>query len=165
MPSSSPPLFTTPLTRLFNISHPVMLAGMSVAAGPTLAAAVTNAGGIGVIGGIHYTPRMLQEAIDDLKSQLENKDAPFGVDLALPQVGGHARKTNYDYTKGQLPALTDIIIKNKAALFVCAVGVPPKDMVDKLHAAGILVMNMVGHPKHVHKALAQGTPTFGKPDR
>lgn len=46
----------------------------------------------------------------------------------------------YDYTKGQLPELTDVIIRNKAALFVCAVGVPPKDMVDKLHAAGIAVM-------------------------
>lgn len=101
---------------------------------------------------------MLQGMIDELKSNLENKDAPYGVDLALPQVGGNARKTNvrtlqstrssdkligiiqYDYTHGQLPALTEVIIKNKASLFVCAVGVPPKDMVDKLHAAGILVM-------------------------
>jgi len=35
----------TPLTELFNIKHPVFLAGMNVAAGPELAAAVTNAGG------------------------------------------------------------------------------------------------------------------------
>ncbi|EPT05939.1 hypothetical protein FOMPIDRAFT_1021091 [Fomitopsis schrenkii] len=153
---SSPPVFSTPLTKQFRINHPVMLAGMNVAAGPKLAAAVTNAGGIGVIGGIHSSPKMLQGMIDELKSNLENKDAPFGVDLALPQVGGNARRTNYDYTHGQLPALTEVIIKNKASLFVCAVGVPPKDMVDKLHAAGILVMNMVGHPKHVEKALAQG---------
>ncbi|KAG8948632.1 hypothetical protein FRC04_009396 [Tulasnella sp. 424] len=48
------------------------------------------------------------------------------------------------------------IIKEKAALFVCAVGVPPKEVVEKLHAAGIPVMNMVGHPKHVSKALAAG---------
>ena len=40
------------------------------------------------------TPKMLQVTVDELKSQLENKDAPFGVDLALPQVGGNARKTN-----------------------------------------------------------------------
>ncbi|KZT69041.1 2-nitropropane dioxygenase [Daedalea quercina L-15889] len=155
MPSSAP-VFSTPLTKQFKISHPIMLAGMNVAAGPKLAAAVTNAGGIGVIGGIHASPKMLQGMIDELKSGLEDKNAPFGVDLALPQVGGSARKTNYDYTKGQLPALTNIIIQSKASLFVCAVGVPPKDMVDKLHAAGILVMNMVGHPKHVEKALAQG---------
>jgi len=89
---------------------------MNVAAGPRLAAAVTNAGvlippklvlqltysmshyictgGIGVIGGLTYSPKILRQAIDDLRSQLEDKDAPFGVDLAIPQVGGGARKTN-----------------------------------------------------------------------
>jgi NAD(P)H-dependent flavin oxidoreductase YrpB (nitropropane dioxygenase family) len=35
--------------------------GMNVAAGPELAAAVTNAGGLGVIGGVGYTPRILRE--------------------------------------------------------------------------------------------------------
>jgi len=133
-----------------------MLAGMNVAAGPRLAAAVTNSGGIGVIGGVRQSPKMLQRSIDELKSYLEDKNAPFGVDLLLPQVGGDARKTNYDYTNGQLDELLDVIIKSKAALFVSAVGVPPKTAVDKLHAAGIPVMNMIGHPKHVTKALAQG---------
>ncbi|PIL23863.1 hypothetical protein GSI_13614 [Ganoderma sinense ZZ0214-1] len=155
MPSSAP-VFSTPLTKLFGINHPVMLAGMNVAAGPRLAAAVTNAGGIGVIGGVRQSPKMLQDNIDELKSHLEYKNAPFGVDLLIPQVGGNARKTNYDYSKGQLPALTDVIVKSGAKLFVCAVGVPPKEMVEKLHSAGIVVMNMIGHPKHVAKALAQG---------
>lgn len=45
-----------------------------------------------------------------------------------------------DYTDGQLPELIDVIIKNKASLFVSAVGVPPQWAVDKLHAAGIPVM-------------------------
>jgi len=129
---------------------------MNVAAGPKLAAAVTNAGGIGVIGGVRQSPKFLQGSIDELKSHLEDINAPFGVDLLLPQVGGSARKTNRDYTNGQLPELIDVIIKSGASLFVCAVGVPPKSAVDKLHAAGIPVMNMVGHPKHVIKALAQG---------
>ncbi|KAH9079192.1 2-nitropropane dioxygenase [Lactarius deliciosus] len=145
-------MFTTPLTRLFKINHPVMLAGMNVASGPRLAAAVTNAGGIGVIGGMGYTPRLLREAIDDLKAELENKDAPFGVDLAIPQLGGGARKTNASH----LSELINVIIEKKAALFVCAIGVPSREMVDKLHAAGIFVMNMIGHPKHVKKALDQG---------
>ncbi len=39
-----------------------------------------------------------------------------------------------------MPELTDVMIKGKVALFVCAVGVPPKEMVDKLHAANIAVM-------------------------
>ncbi|KAJ7929273.1 2-nitropropane dioxygenase [Mycena leptocephala] len=155
MPSSKP-VFVTPLTKLFKIQHPVMLAGMNVAAGPKLAAAVTNAGGIGTIGGVRQSPKFLKGSIEELKSHLEDKNAPFGVDLLLPQVGGSARKTNKDYTGGQLSALIDVIIEGKASLFVCAVGVPPKWVVDKLHSAGIPVMNMVGHPKHVAKALAQG---------
>ncbi|EAU88369.1 2-nitropropane dioxygenase [Coprinopsis cinerea okayama7 len=153
---SSPKVFETPLTKLFKITHPVMLAGMNVAAGPKLAAAVTNAGGIGVIGGVRQSPKFLQGSIEELKLHLEDKNAPFGVDLLLPQIGGNARKTNKDYTSGQLPELIDVIIKGGASLFVCAVGVPPKWVVDKLHAAGIPVMNMIGHPKHVKKALAQG---------
>jgi len=147
---------TTPLTKLFGIKHPIMLAGMNVAAGPDLAAAVTNAGGLGVIGGVGYTPQMLREQIADLKNGLDDKSAPFGVDLLLPQVGAGARKTNYDYTHGQLPELIDVIIASKARLFVAAVGVPPKEIVEKLHKAGIPVMNMIGHPKHAKKAIAAG---------
>merc|ERR1712083_179902 len=48
------------------------------------------------------------------------------------------------------------IIEEKAALFICAVGVPPKWVVDKLHAAKIPVMNMIGAVKHVDKALESG---------
>jgi NAD(P)H-dependent flavin oxidoreductase YrpB (nitropropane dioxygenase family) len=133
-----------------------MLAGMNVAAGPKLAAAVTNAGGLGVIGGVGYTPDMLREQVAELKGYLDDKNAPFGVDLLLPQVGGSARKTNYDYTKGKLNELVDIIIDSGAKLFVSAVGVPPKEVVDKLHRNGILYMNMIGHVKHVKKCLDLG---------
>ena len=83
----------TTLTDQLKINHPILLAGMNVAAGPKLAAAVTNAGGLGVIGGVGYTPEMLKEQISELKSYLNDKNAPFGVDLLLPQVGGSARKT------------------------------------------------------------------------
>ncbi|KAJ5814279.1 uncharacterized protein N7503_001029 [Penicillium pulvis] len=153
---ASPQVIRTPITDLLKINHPVLLAGMNVAAGPKLAAAVTNAGGLGVIGGVGYTPDMLREQVAELKSYLNDKNAPFGVDLLLPQVGGSARKTNYDYTKGKLNELVDIIIESGAKLFVSAVGVPPKTVVDKLHGAGILCMNMIGHPKHVAKALDVG---------
>ncbi|KAL2000775.1 hypothetical protein VTN02DRAFT_2640 [Thermoascus thermophilus] len=153
---ASPQQLRTPVTDLLKINHPILLAGMNVAAGPKLAAAVTNAGGLGVIGGVGYTPEMLREQIAELKSFLHDKNAPFGVDLLLPQVGGNARKTNYDYTKGKLNELIDIIIESGAKLFVCAVGVAPKPVVEKLHAAGVLYMNMIGHPKHVQKALDAG---------
>jgi len=147
---------TTELTQLFKIDHPVVLAGMNVAAGPKLAAAVTNAGGLGVIGGVGYSPEMLREQIAELKSFLNDKNAPFGVDLLLPQVGGNARPTNYDYTKGKLDALIDIVIEEKASVFVSAVGIPPRHVVDRLHKAGIPYMNMIGHPKHVKKCLDAG---------
>jgi len=147
---------TTPLTQMFGITHPILLAGMNVAAGPELAAAVTNAGGLGVIGGVFYTPDFLKKQIQNLKSFLKDKNAPFGVDLLLPQVGGNARKTNYDYTEGKLPELIDIIIEEKAKLFVSAVGIPPDWVIDRLHKAGIPVMNMIGAPKHVRKCLSAG---------
>ncbi|GAO18301.1 uncharacterized protein UV8b_04408 [Ustilaginoidea virens] len=153
---ASPQQIRTPITDLFKIQHPVLLAGMNVAAGPKLAAAVTNAGGLGVVGGVGYTPDMLREQIAELKEHLTDKKAPFGVDLLLPQVGGSARKTNYDYTKGKLDELVDIVIESGAKLFVSAVGVPPRHVVQKLQKAGILYMNMIGHVKHVKKCLDLG---------
>merc|ERR1719410_1463354 len=144
---------TTAITDLFGIKHPIMLAGT---AGPELAAAVTNAGGLGNIGGVGFTPEALRKTIKIFKDDLVDKSAPFGVDLLLPQVGGGARKTNKDYTHGELPQLIDIIIEEKAALFICAVGVPPRWAVDKLHAAKIPVMNMIGAVKHAAKALEAG---------
>ena len=108
------------------------------------------------MGGVGYTPEFLQLKIDELKADLVDKNGPFGIDLLLPQVGGNARATNRDYTAGTLPKLVDVIIKNKAKLFICAVGVPPKWVVDKFHAHGIVVMNMIGSPNHVQKALDQG---------
>lgn len=53
----------------------------------------------------------------------------------------------YDYTHGSLEEMLDIVIESGAKLFVSAVGVPPRWAVDKLHKAGVLYMNMIGHPK------------------
>lgn len=53
----------TQVTELFGIKHPILLAGMNVAAGPELAAAVTNHGGLGVIGGVGYTPKVLRSQV------------------------------------------------------------------------------------------------------
>ena len=147
---------TTPLTTLLGIQHPILLAGMARTSGGPLAAAVSNAGGLGVIGGFQYTPDQLREIIAEMKANFSRPDLPFGVDLALPQVGGNARKTNHDYTGGKLDELIDITIESGARLFVSAVGVPPPHVIKRLHDAGILVMNMVGHPKHAIKALELG---------
>jgi NAD(P)H-dependent flavin oxidoreductase YrpB (nitropropane dioxygenase family) len=103
-----------------------------------------------------YTPDQLREIVRDMKSLLASPDLPFGIDLALPQIGGNARKTNHDYTGGKLDELIDITIDSGAKLFISAVGVPPKHVIARLHEAGILIMNMVGHPKHAVKALDVG---------
>lgn len=150
------PTLKTPICELLGIEYPVILAGMARTSSGPLAAAVSNAGGLGVIGGLGYTPDQLRAIIAEIKENLRDKSLPFGVDLALPQVGGSARKTNHDYTHGQLDELITVTIEEKASLFVSAVGVPPPHVIKRLHDAGILVMNMVGHPKHAHKALKAG---------
>jgi hypothetical protein len=59
----------------------------------------------------------------------------FGVDLAIPQVGGSARKTNHDYTHGKLPELIDVIIEEKVT--PCHRVRPPDDafIVGSTHAS------------------------------
>ncbi|KAL8711537.1 MAG: hypothetical protein Q9225_007094, partial [Loekoesia sp. 1 TL-2023] len=136
--------------------HPILLAGMAHTSTAPLASAVTSAGGLGTIGGLGYTPQQLRSMIHDLKSSLPSPDLPFGVDLALPSLAPTARKTNHDYTNGRLEELVDVIIEEKARLFVCAVGVPPRHVVERLHEGGVVVMNMVGAVKHAVKAFEAG---------
>lgn len=93
----SRPVLRTPLCDLLGIEYPVILAGMGPVAGgfggpvatAELAAAVSNAGGLGVLGGAGYGPGRLREEINKLRS-LTGK--PFGVDLLLPSnyMGGAA---------------------------------------------------------------------------
>ena len=76
----------TPVTKLLGIQYPIILAGMNVAAGPSLAAAVSNSGGLGVIGGVHYTPSMLRSLLDDLKAELHKDFDQTSVDFTLEKV-------------------------------------------------------------------------------
>ena len=50
---------------------------MNVAAGPELAAAVTNAGGLGVIGGVGYTPKILRQQVRSLSRHADLRDDQF----------------------------------------------------------------------------------------
>ncbi len=91
------PVLRTQLCELLGIEYPVMSAGMGPVAGgimgpvatAALAAAVSNAGGLGVIGGAGFSPDRLREEIATVRS-LTSK--PFGVDLLLPAnyMGGAA---------------------------------------------------------------------------
>ena len=83
----SRPTLKTPLCDLLGIDYPIILAGMGpVASGgepvatARLAAAVSEAGGLGVIGGVAYAPDDLRAEIRKVRSLT---DKPFGVDLLL----------------------------------------------------------------------------------
>ena len=78
------PVFRTKLCDLLNIEYPIVLAGMGSrgkATPPALVAAVSNAGGLGVIGGSGLEPEELRDVI--LRTR-ELTDKPIGVDLILP---------------------------------------------------------------------------------
>ena len=91
------PVLRTELCDMLGIEYPVVLAGMGPVAGgltgpvatAPLVAAVSNAGGLGVIGGAGFGPERLREEINKVRSMT---DKPFGVDLLLPSnyMGGAA---------------------------------------------------------------------------
>jgi nitronate monooxygenase len=74
-------MLCTPLCRTLGISHPILSAGIGSAAGPELAAAVSNAGGLGVLGTASLPARFVRLQINRLR---ELSDRPFGVNVVLP---------------------------------------------------------------------------------
>jgi nitronate monooxygenase len=91
------PIFRTALCDILDIEYPILLAGMGSrgkATPPALVAAVSEAGGMGVVGGSGLVPEELREAIRETR-KLTGK--PIGVDLILPaKVAGGAGATRSD---------------------------------------------------------------------
>jgi nitronate monooxygenase len=75
------PVFRTALCDMLGVEYPVMLAGMGTAGGYTLTAAVSNAGGLGMLGATFLWPDELRSWI---RKTRELTDKPFGVDILLP---------------------------------------------------------------------------------
>ena len=71
----------TPLCERLEIDFPIFSAGMGPIAGPELVAAVSNAGGLGVLGCTSMSPEQVRAVI---RRTRELTDRPFGVDLILP---------------------------------------------------------------------------------
>src|SRR5262245_31880813 len=71
----------TPLCSQLGLTYPIFSVGMGPVAGPELAAAVSNAGGGGVLGGLFLPPPALRQALHRLRTLT---DKPFGVNLVLP---------------------------------------------------------------------------------
>lgn len=129
----------TPLCDLLGIEHPILLAGMGGVSYAELAAAVSNAGGYGVLGMAGTSPDFIREQMRKVKTLT---DKPFGVDLlaASPE---------------SLTASVDIIIEEGASAFIAGLGVPMPIMA-RLKSAGLKVMVVCGAVKHAVKAEQAG---------
>lgn len=80
----------TRLSEMLGIEYPILLAGMGSSSGPRLVAAVSNAGGLGVLGAATLSPDTVRHWIKKTKSLT---DKPFGLDLILPhELGGSMAK-------------------------------------------------------------------------
>ena len=80
----------TKMTELLGIEHPIMLAGMAHVAIPELVAAVSNAGGLGMLNPVIYAPEGTREAIRKIRSLT---DKPFAVNITLLLPGARENAT------------------------------------------------------------------------
>lgn len=129
----------TELCDLLGVEHPIMLAGMGGVSYAELVAAVSNAGGYGVLGMAGRGPDFIREQMRQVR---ELTDRPFGVDLlaASPE---------------SLTASVDVIIEEGASSFVAGLGVP-MPIIEKLKKGGLKVMVVCGAVKHAVKAEQAG---------
>ena len=129
----------TQITELFGIEHPIIQGGMHYVGFAELAAAVSNAGGLGIITGLTQgTPEKLDE---EIKKCQELTDKPFGVNLTfLPSL------TPPDY-----PGLIEVIINNGVKVVETA-GRNPAVYMPAMKDAGIKVIHKCTSVRHSIKA-------------
>lgn len=130
--------FDNRITKLFNIQYPIIQAGMIWASGWRLASAVSNAGGLGIIGAGSMYPEVLEEHIQKCK---EATDKPFGVNLPLlyPDIDKHI----------------EIIIREKVPVVFTSAG-NPKTWTKTLKDNGITVVHVVSSAKFAKKSEDAG---------
>ena len=133
----------TRITEMFGVEHPIMQGGMHYVGFAELAAAVSNAGGVGIITGLtQRTPELLAKEIARCK---EMTDKPFGVNLTfLPSV------TPPDY-----PGYVKAIIEGGVKIVETA-GNNPQKWLPALKDAGIKVVHKCTSVRHALKAEAIG---------
>lgn len=126
------------ITQLFNIQHPIIQAGMVWCSGWRLASAVSNAGGLGLIGAGSMNAELLREHIQKCKGAT---DKPFGVNLPLL----------YAHIDQHIQVLLDEKVK---IVFTSAGN--PATYTSKLKEAGITVVHVVSSSKFALKAQQAG---------
>jgi enoyl-[acyl-carrier protein] reductase II len=126
------------ICQLFNIDYPIVQAGMIWASGWRLASAVSNAGGLGIIGSGSMYPDVLREHIRKCKAATTR---PFGVNVPLlyPNLDAHF----------------GIIAEEKVPIVFTSAG-NPGTWTSKLKQAGITVVHVVSSSKFATKAQAAG---------
>ena len=126
------------ITQLFNIKYPIVQGGMVWVSGWKLASAVSNAGGLGLIGAGSMYPDVLREHIQKCKKATDN---PFGVNVPMlyPQVD----------------ELMDIIVEEDVKIVFTSAG-NPKTWTSFLKEKGITVVHVVSSVKFSIKAEAAG---------
>src|SRR6187401_1481682 len=130
--------FSNRLTKLFGIDFPIIQAGMIWASGWRLASAVSNAGGLGLIGSGSMYPEVLIEHIQKCKAA---SSKPFGVNVPLL------------YT--DIEKHIQVIIEEKVPIVFTSAG-NPKTWTSILKAQGIKVVHVVSSSKFALKAQEAG---------
>jgi enoyl-[acyl-carrier protein] reductase II len=130
--------FENQITRLFGVEIPLIQGGMIWASGWRLASAVSNAGGLGLIGSGSMYPEVLLEHIRKCK---QATDKPFGVNVPLlyPDIGQHIQT----------------IINEKVPIVFTSAG-NPKTYTSMLKEAGIKVVHVVSSSRFAIKAEEAG---------
>jgi len=126
------------ITELFKIQYPIIQAGMIWCSGWELAAAVSNAGGLGIIGSGSMYPEILRENIQKCKAAT---DKPFAVNVPMlyPDIEKHFR----------------IIIEEGVKIVFTSAG-NPATFTAILKAQGLTVVHVVSNEKFARKAEASG---------
>jgi enoyl-[acyl-carrier protein] reductase II len=127
-----------PVCKLFNIKYPLIQAGMIWCSGWELASAVSNAGGLGLIGSGSMYPEVLREHIQKCKKAT---DKPFGVNIPLlyPDIDKHIQVT----------------IEEGVKIVFTSAG-NPKTWTSKLKEHGITVVHVVSNVKFAIKCQEAG---------
>ena len=130
--------FNNRITKLFGIRYPIIQAGMIWASGWRLASAVSNAGGLGIIGAGSMYPDVLREHIQKCK---QATDKPFAVNLPLlyPDLDKHVA----------------IILEEKVPIVFTSAG-NPKTWTAKFKEHGITVVHVVSSAKFAKKCEEAG---------
>ncbi|MCH8026078.1 MAG: nitronate monooxygenase [Chloroflexi bacterium] len=129
----------TPICDLFGIEYPIFLAGMGGVSTAPVVAAVSNAGGLGIIGGATMDAAMLREQIHQTR---DLTDKPFAVDLLAPIP---------DMIRPQI----EVVFEEDIRIFVAGLAVP-SEFIDEMHERGMLVVVMCGKVRHAQKSEAAG---------